>query len=295
MDEHRVHFCAVKAISCGHGMDFQFQTLFNPTRRMSLKYHENAIIPSNPPITNQTKTMDFKEEVKAMQTFSLNSNVLEDIFRYAKPLGHNEKPASLNLGFGFLYYGVVRTLRPKHIVVIGSGFGFSVVCLALGLKDNHQGRLTFVDPSYSLFRDGPFKTVGGIGNWGDPARVHEHFKLFEVETIVTHHRKTSAEFFEDYSELQFPPIDVAFIDGSHAYRDVKFDFLHALERSHKNSYIFLHDTHLYVRELLHHAGVKRWLKILKREGMFFEVINFPFSSGVALVRVLQDKVWKYGK
>jgi hypothetical protein len=230
-----------------------------------------------------------------MQTFSLNSAVLQDIFRYAKPLGHYEKAGNLNLGFGFLYYGVVRTLRPEHIVVIGSGFGFSVVCLALGLKDNHQGRLTFVDPSYSLFKDGPFKTIGGQGKWNEPDSVQKHFELFEVESIVSHQRKTSAEFFASYPDLRLPPIDVAFIDGSHAYRDVKFDFLHVLKYTHKNSYIFLHDTHLYVRELLHHAGVKRWLKIVKREQEFFEVINFPFSSGVALVRVLQDKIWKYRK
>ena len=230
-----------------------------------------------------------------MQTFSLNCELLQDIFRYAKPLGHNEKPANLNLGFGFLYYGVVRTLRPKHVVVIGSGFGFSVVCLALGLKDNDSGRLTFVDPSYSLLKDGPFKTIGGAANWSEPRKVQEHFGLFEVENIVTHYRKTSAEFFGGYSELKLPPIDLAFIDGSHAYKDVKYDFVHTLERTHKDSYIFLHDTHLYLRELLHHAGVKRWLRILKREEEYFEVINFPFSSGVALVRVLQDKVWNYDK
>jgi predicted O-methyltransferase YrrM len=230
-----------------------------------------------------------------MQTFSLNYDLLQDIFRYAKPLGHHEKPANLNLGFGFLYYGVVRTLRPKHVVVIGSGFGFSVVCLALGLKDNDLGRLTFVDPSYSLFKDGPFKTVGGTANWSEPRKVHERFELFEVESIVTHHRKTSTEFYEVYDKLGLPPIDVAFIDGSHAYKDVKNDFLRTLEHTHKNSYIFLHDTHLYVRELLHHAGVKRWLKIIKREKEYFEVINFPFSSGVALVRVLQDKLWKYSQ
>jgi predicted O-methyltransferase YrrM len=35
-------------------------------------------------------------------------------------------------------------LRPRHVVVIGSGFGFSVVCLALGLKDNGKGKLDFL-------------------------------------------------------------------------------------------------------------------------------------------------------
>lgn len=54
-----------------------------------------------------------------------------------------------------MYYALVRALRPKHVVVIGSGFGFSVVRLALGLKDHANGRLAFVDPSYSLLTDGP--------------------------------------------------------------------------------------------------------------------------------------------
>src|SRR5262249_7351013 len=81
---------------------------------------------------------------------SFSTTLLKDIFEHAKPLGHREDPATLNLGFGFVYYGLVRALRPRHILVIGSGFGFSVVCLALGLKDNARGTLTFVDPSYSV-------------------------------------------------------------------------------------------------------------------------------------------------
>ena len=228
-----------------------------------------------------------------MQGLSLNAELLRDIFQYAKPLGHNEKPSNLNLGFGFLYYGLVRALRPKHILVIGSGFGFSLVCLALGLRDNGKGLVTFVDPAYSVFKDGPFKTMGGTGKWNDPQKVREHFALFEVEDLIIHHRLRSDEFFPSYQHFQLPEIDIAFIDGSHAYKDVKYDFLRTIEHSHKNTYIFLHDTHIYVRELRHDAGVKRWLNILKREEEFFEIVNFPFSSGVALVRVMQDTLWKY--
>lgn len=228
-----------------------------------------------------------------MRELSLDTELVKDIFKYARPLGHNEKPDNLNLGFGFLYYGLVRALRPQHILVIGSGFGFSLVCLALGLKDNSRGRLTFVDPAYSVFTDGPFKTLGGTGKWRDPRKVRAHFELFEVENLITHYKLRSDEFFPSYHENRLPAIDVAFIDGSHAFKDVKYDFLRTLEHSRKNTYIFLHDSHIYLRELLHHAGVKRWLKILKREEEFFEVINFPFSSGVALVRVMQDTVWKY--
>lgn len=227
-----------------------------------------------------------------MNEFSLDQGVLKDILQHAKPFGHNEKPQNLNLGFGFIYYGLVRALQPKHSLVIGSGYGFSVVCLALGMKDNGNGSLSFVDPSYSLLKDGPFVTVGGRAYWNDPEGVEQHFNRFGVANIVKHHKMRSDEFFNVYHELALPEIDLAFIDGSHAYEDVKHDFMGVLERSHRNTYVLLHDTNIYVREMIRHAGVKRWLGVLKKEEKAFEVLDFPFSSGVALVRVLEPRVWK---
>lgn len=227
-----------------------------------------------------------------MEPFSLNSGLLKDILVHAKPLGHNERPRNLNLGFGFIYYGVVRALQPKHTLVIGSGYGFSVVCLALGLKDNDSGRLSFVDPSYSVFTEGPLKTLGGRNKWNDSKTVNGHFQRFGLDGLVTHYKMTSEQLFTAYDELALPPIDLAFIDGNHAYKHVKYDFQQVVQRSRTNTYIFLHDTNAYIREALHHAGVKRWVRILKKEEKAFEVINFPFSSGVALVRVLEPAAWK---
>lgn len=224
--------------------------------------------------------------------FSLDPVLLRSILDHARPLGHNEQRDKLNLGFGFLYYGLVRSLRPQHILVIGSGFGFSVVCLALGLKDNAQGMLSFVDPSYSVLKHGPFRTVGGTGQWDDPERVPAHFRRFGVEKLVTHFKHTSADFFSDYWRHGLPKIDLAFIDGCHAYTDVRHDFLRVLEHSHRNTYVLLHDSNIYVRELVRHAGVKRWLKVLGKDKEHFEVIDFPFSSGVALVRVLSEGAWE---
>jgi hypothetical protein len=40
-----------------------------------------------------------------------------------------------------------------------------------------------------------------------------------------------------------------------------------------------------VREFVGHAGVKRFLRIIEREREHFDVLDFPFSSGVAMVRV----------
>lgn len=223
--------------------------------------------------------------------FSLQPQVLRDIFQHARPLGHNEDAGGLNLGFGFLYYGLVRALRPQHVVVIGSGFGFSVVCLALGMKDNGTGQLSFVDPSYSVFTHGPLRTVGGTSQWDDPQKVHTRFSRFGVDGLIHHYKLTSAEYFSRHAG-QLPKIDMAFIDGSHAYADVRRDFLSTLHHTHRNSYLWLHDTNIYVRELVRHAGVKRWLKVIAKEKEHFELIDFPFSSGVALVRVLHDGAWE---
>jgi predicted O-methyltransferase YrrM len=224
--------------------------------------------------------------------FSLSSSVLSEILGYARPLGHREDPDTLNLGFGFVYYGLVRALRPRHVLVIGSGFGFSVVCLALGLKDNNRGRLTFVDPSYSVFKDGPLKTIGGTAQWSDPQQVREHFHRFGVEHLVTHRKLTSTEFFARYEAGGLAAINLAFIDGSHAYADVRDDFVNVLRRAARNSYILLHDTNIYVRELVRHAGVKRWMKVIAKRKEDFEVIDFPFASGVAIVRVLRGGAWE---
>ncbi len=233
-----------------------------------------------------------KRNTLSAAPFSLNAEMLQTILTRAKPLGHNEDAETLNIGFGFLYYGLVRALRPRHLVVIGSGYGFSVVCLALGLRDNGAGALSFVDPSYSMLKHGPLHTVGGTSQWDDPRGVREHFRRFGVEHIVTHFKLTSSEFFASYAQRRLPTIDLAFIDGNHSYAAVRSDFLAALRYSRRNSYLLLHDTNIYVRELVRHAGVRRWLKAVSREKERFEVVDFPFSSGVALVRVLSDGPWE---
>jgi hypothetical protein len=225
--------------------------------------------------------------------FCLNPDLIRAILSHARPLGHNEAAEDLNLGFGFLYYALARALRPKHVVVIGSGFGFSVVCLALGLRDNAKGQLSFVDPSYSVLTDGPFKTVGGTAQWDDPNKVTRHFARFGIEHLLTHYRLRSDEFFARYAGAALPEIDLAFIDGSHAYDDVRQDFISTVRHAHKNAYVLLHDTNIYVRELVRHAGVKRWLKEVKREKELFELVDFPFSSGVSIVRVLENDAWKF--
>ena len=115
-----------------------------------------------------------------------------------------------------------------------------------------------------------------------------------MQQIVKHYKMTSAEFFGHYDEPELPDIDLAFIDGDHSFPHVRQDFIDVMRNMRRNGYILLHDTNLYVREALRHSGVRRWLSIVKRDTDWFEVVDFPFSSGVALVRVLRDGPWHPG-
>jgi hypothetical protein len=143
-----------------------------------------------------------------------------------------------------------------------------------------------------LLKNGPFHTVGGQSQWDHPQKVKEHFAQFGLEGLIRHFKMRSDRFFPDYARFQLPDINLAFIDGNHSYKDVRYDFFQVVGHSHKNSYIFLHDTNIYIREALGHAGVKRFVQEIKHLPDFFELLDFPFSSGVALVRVLQDKTWR---
>jgi hypothetical protein len=123
--------------------------------------------------------------------------------------------------------------------------------------------------------------------------VSAHFARFGVERIVTHHKDTSETFFARFEELKLPDIDLAFIDGNHSFAHVQADIVATLKQSHKNTYLLLHDTNIYIREALRHAGVKRWLrKKADRQKAAFEYVDFPFASGMAVLRVLQPKVWR---
>jgi hypothetical protein len=100
--------------------------------------------------------------------FSLSSQIIHKLIHETLPSFQLTCPNTDNLGFGFIFYGLTRTVRPKNIVVIGSKGGFAPITYALGIKDNEgnkiskiecstidleskdHGKVFFIDPSYSI-------------------------------------------------------------------------------------------------------------------------------------------------
>lgn len=171
-----------------------------------------------------------------------------------------------NLGFGNLYYALVRMLRPQHVLVIGSGYGFAPALMGLALADNGAGKLTFVDPSMSGTREGPNAAHGGTGQWDTPEQVAEHFGCAGVPTgIITHYRETNHEFFRKWGERGLPAFDLASV----------------LEHLTIPGYVLMHDaTHFLNRTP--YMGVTDVLERARIKGV--ETVIFPGQAGLALMR-----------
>jgi hypothetical protein len=126
---------------------------------------------------------------------------------YAHPallrMGHNQSAADLNLGLGWIYYGLGRLIQPTRAVVIGSYRGFVPLVIARALQDNARpGRVTFIDPS----RVDDF--------WRDPARTQAWFASFGLDN-VEHHLTTTQDFVGSAAYAAVNDVGLLFVDGYH--------------------------------------------------------------------------------
>ena len=121
--------------------------------------------------------------------FSLTKDLITDLLSNTMPSFQATDLKTNNLGFGFIFYSLVRSVRPMNVVVIGSKAGFSPIMFGLGLRDNEGGeikkvdceevilkhsvtpQLHFIDPSYSVANEDKNHWYG-IGKWDSEEEVY---------------------------------------------------------------------------------------------------------------------------
>jgi len=202
--------------------------------------------------------------------------------------------STINLGFGHLFYGMARLLRPAKVVVIGSKGGFAPLCFAKGVADNEgsglahvgfddtamvdarDGHVDFVDPSYSIERGDPNHSFG-VGTWDDAEDVRRRWESFGLESFVTHYKMTSAAYLETYPD---GPIDLLYIDGDHSYAGVAHDLIAFRPRMSTNALVLAHDVdpRIPAEEGAGHAA------LYDVAGDLFEFMRIPVYPGLAILR-----------
>lgn len=191
-------------------------------------------------------------------------------------MGHAQRVEDLNLGLGWLYYGLARVLRPEVAVVIGSYRGFVPMVLGRALADNGGGVVHFIDPS--LVDD----------FWRDAAAVEAHFARHGLANI-RHYRMTTQEFVECGACRGLAPAGIVFIDGYHTEEQARFDHEAFRGRLADDAVVLFHDSirvrtsRIYGEDRAYTHSVKRYMDELKRDPLL-QVLDLPYGDGVTLVR-----------
>jgi predicted O-methyltransferase YrrM len=187
---------------------------------------------------------------------NLNDDVVSRILERTMPSFQLTSARESNLGLGYIYYGLARSMRPKKTVVIGSKAGFAPLCFARAIADNDgsrishidcedvltsdaTGTLDFVDPSFSKDA-GDVNHSHGIGFWDSTNAAASLWDEFGVSHVATHFKQTSAAYLESHGNgLQ---IDLLYIDGDHSYAGILHDFTAFLPFLGRESLVLAHDV-----------------------------------------------------
>ncbi len=192
-------------------------------------------------------------------------------------MGHGQSTGDLNLGLGWIYYALARSLRPEFAVVIGSYRGFVPSVIAKGLLDNEtKGSVAFIDPS--LVDD----------FWADPERVASHFQQLGTPNVV-HHKYTTQEFVQTENYAALANIGLFMIDGYHTAEQARLDYLAFLPKLSEQAVTLFHDSvsakrsTIYGKENGYQHTVSLFIERLESTPGL-EVITLPVGKGVSLVK-----------
>lgn len=195
-------------------------------------------------------------------------------------MGHGQSEEDKNLGLGWLYYSLVRILKPTTGVCIGSWRGFVPILIGKAMQENiNKGGLIFIDPSLA------------DEFWTTPVKVDAWFKSFGVENI-RHILMTTQEFTKHPSYSDIKEIDFLFIDGYHTAEQAKFDFLTFESMLSDKAIILFHDSirpmvsDIYGDSKEYTHTVYQYMEELKKR-KDFQHLDFEEGSGVTVFKKIK--------
>lgn len=198
------------------------------------------------------------------------------ITEYSGDEGHNINTTQYFLGFGLIHYALVRNLRPKRILCVGSRKGFIPAILALACKDSGGGHVDFVDAGYGP--EEPAKRWSGVGFWKhiDPTK---HFSKLGVSSFITTYVMMTKEFASVCPNRRYQYI---YIDGDHSYEGVKNDYNLFWAKLDRNGFMVFHDV--VARGWLNQGKFGIWRFWQELSTHYKIIFPFPKDSGLGILQ-----------
>lgn len=188
--------------------------------------------------------------------------------------GHQIDKKTGNLGYGFIHYSLIRNLKPKRALCIGSTRGFIPAICALACKDNKKGLVDFIDAGHA--QDHP-QNWGGTGFW-KKINSKKHFSLLGIDKWIETYVMTSGKYAKKFPQRKY---GFVYIDGDHSYKGVKGDYELFWPRLEKNGFMAFHDVTVKKWGKLKNFGVWRLWKEIKNK----RKIIFPLKqSGLGIIQ-----------
>jgi len=169
----------------------------------------------------------------------LNRTIKTFIKTYArKDNWHHLDIKNGNLGYGWIHYALIRNLKPKRVLCIGSKYGYIPAVCAIACKDNKFGKVDFVDAGLDINDfNGPGAHWGGVGFW-KKCNPKKYFGKFGLENYIDLNVMTSEKFAKKFPKQKY---DYIHIDGDHSYNGVKKDFDLFWPKLNKSGFLAIHD------------------------------------------------------
>lgn len=211
-------------------------------------------------------------------------------YRWGDERSQNLDTKTDNAGYGLLHYSMVKNLRPKHVLCVGSMYGFIPYMLSKACQENKIGHVDFVDAAYD-FNDKAYRNnhYFGQGFWRR-ADVKRHFSYLLNESYISTYVMTLEEFLQN-SCIRY---DYVFLDADHSYKGLVRDIRLVWPRMTARSILGIHDIEfdfkkslnqidgLFKRKVEHVTfGVKHIWQQIAAQGSALPILNG--YSGVGFV------------
>ncbi len=221
-----------------------------------------------------------------------------------------------SLGYGWIHYGLIRSIRLENILVIGSRYGFIPAVCAMACRDNKKGKVDFVDAGFdqssrtkvlgsSGWLTDWYKKIkfnlgikrwlnrylsiektqqankehwGGVGFW-KRVDVDKHFDKFGLEDYLNFHLMKSGEFAKKHKEKKW---NYVYLDGDHSYEGAKADFERFWPRVKAGGFLGLHDIYTKKAGGLQYGVSRLWNELKGVEG--YNVMEMSGKCGLGLIQ-----------